>query len=56
MGVVVSLVMMGWLALSPLGVMGNLHKVGGSKGWRPDVNYTEWSAKERVNVGDWLRK
>ncbi|XP_027358846.1 lamin-like protein [Abrus precatorius] len=31
-----------------------LHRVGGSKGWRQDVNYTEWSAQEHVIVCDWL--
>jgi len=45
--------------LFPLGAMGGpvLHKVGGSKGWiNHDVNYTQWSAREHVFLGDWLRK
>ncbi|MED6107008.1 hypothetical protein PIB30_009856 [Stylosanthes scabra] len=39
-----------------IGVMGeDLHRVGGSKGWRPDVNYTDWFAHEKtIYVGDWL--
>ncbi|KAM7516748.1 hypothetical protein LguiA_006331 [Lonicera macranthoides] len=32
----------------------HLHKVGGTKGWTQNVNYTEWSLHERFYVGDWL--
>ncbi|KAL5725885.1 hypothetical protein ACHQM5_008974 [Ranunculus cassubicifolius] len=35
---------------------GALHVLGGTKyqGWKPDSNYTEWAAKERFVLGDWL--
>ncbi|KAK7266479.1 hypothetical protein RIF29_19123 [Crotalaria pallida] len=56
MRVVVVVMIMGWMALYPLLVMGSpiRHKVGGSKGWHPDVNYTDWSSQEKFCVGDWL--
>lgn len=46
------------IALYPMVVIGGptRHKVGGSKGWHQDVNYTEWAAQEHFYVGDWLRK
>ncbi|QHO17230.1 Lamin-like protein [Arachis hypogaea] len=44
------------VAVTAMVVMGeDLHRVGGSKGWRPDVNYSDWFAHEKtVYVGDWL--
>lgn len=53
--VVFVVIMMGWFSLV---VMGNpkLHKVGDSKGWNQNVNYTEWSSQQHVYVGDWLCK
>ncbi|MED6221243.1 hypothetical protein PIB30_052584 [Stylosanthes scabra] len=44
------------MAMAMIGVMGeDLHRVGGSKGWRPDVNYTDWFAHEKtIYVDDWL--
>lgn len=32
------------------------HAVGGSKGWAPNVNYTEWASHENFYEGDWLCK
>ncbi|CAL0299051.1 unnamed protein product [Lupinus luteus] len=51
-----AMVIVGLLALYPLMVMGGpiRHKVGGNKGWNPNVNYTEWSSQEHFFVGDWL--
>ncbi|AES74792.2 putative cupredoxin [Medicago truncatula] len=50
-------VVLGVLSLWPMVVMGGpkLHKVGGSKGWKENVNYTTWSSQEHVYVGDWLK-
>lgn len=48
-------VILGWLSLEVLGGPVR-HRVGGSKGWTQDVNYTEWSSHEHVFVGDWLCK
>ncbi|KAL1538744.1 lamin-like protein [Salvia divinorum] len=33
---------------------GDLIKVGGKSGWKPNVNYTHWAAHRRFHVGDWL--
>ena len=33
-----------------------LHKVGNSKGWNPNLNYTLWSSSHRFYLGDWLCK
>jgi len=51
-------VVLGVLSLWPMVVMGGpkLHKVGGSKGWSQNVNYTTWSSQEHVYAGDWLSK
>ncbi|OIV90230.1 hypothetical protein TanjilG_01426 [Lupinus angustifolius] len=53
---VMVMVIIGLLALYPLMVMADpiRHKVGGNKGWSPNVNYTEWSSHEHFLVGDWL--
>ncbi|XP_019157152.1 PREDICTED: lamin-like protein [Ipomoea nil] len=34
--------------------LGDRIKVGGNVGWTPNVNYTEWAAKQHFYVGDWL--
>ncbi|KAK2652101.1 hypothetical protein Ddye_011957 [Dipteronia dyeriana] len=31
-----------------------LHRVGGKRGWNPNINYTEWAASEHFYVNDWL--
>ncbi|KAE8678443.1 plastocyanin-like domain-containing family protein [Hibiscus syriacus] len=31
-----------------------LHRVGGKQGWYPNVNYSDWSGRERFYVDDWL--
>ncbi|KAK2419983.1 lamin protein [Trifolium repens] len=51
-----SVMVLGMLSLCPMVVMGKpvLHKVGGSKGWNENVNYTIWSSQEHVYVDDWL--
>ncbi|CAL5185930.1 unnamed protein product [Lathyrus oleraceus] len=53
---VILMVILGMLSLCPMVVMGNpkLHKVGGSKGWNEETNYTQWSSQQHVIVGDWL--
>lgn len=33
----------------------NLHRVGDKMGWAPNVNFSEWSSRERFFAGDWLR-
>ncbi|XP_057953431.1 early nodulin-like protein 20 [Malania oleifera] len=33
----------------------SLHRVGGQReGWKPNVNYTNWTTHETFYVGDWL--
>ncbi|XP_044468833.1 lamin-like protein [Mangifera indica] len=32
----------------------NLHRVGDKMGWAPNVNFSEWSSRERFFTGDWL--
>ncbi|KAH6791992.1 hypothetical protein C2S52_002469 [Perilla frutescens var. hirtella] len=34
--------------------VGDLIKVGGNAGWKPNVNYTHWAAHRHFYVGDWL--
>jgi hypothetical protein len=53
-----SVMVLGMLSLWPMVVMGKpvLHKVGGSKGWNQNVNYTIWSSQQHVYVDDWLSK
>jgi hypothetical protein len=53
-----SVMVLGMLSLWPMVVMGKpvLHKVGGSKGWNENVNYTIWSSQQHVYVDDWLSK
>lgn len=29
---------------------------GGKETWRPNVNFSEWSARQNIYVGDWLCK
>lgn len=31
-----------------------LHRVGGTKGWTQNINYTNWALHETFYVGDWL--
>ncbi|XP_078430287.1 early nodulin-like protein 17 [Wolffia australiana] len=38
----------------PTTVNADKFTVGGSKGWNPNVNYTEWAMDKRFHVGDWL--
>ncbi|KAE9590334.1 putative cupredoxin [Lupinus albus] len=49
------MMIIGWL---PLMVMGGpiKHKVGGSKGWYPEINFTHWSTHQHFYLGDWLCK
>lgn len=35
-------------------VSGEMLRVGGSQGWKTDVNYTEWSSQQHFYVGLWL--
>ncbi|KAG6588504.1 Lamin-like protein [Cucurbita argyrosperma subsp. argyrosperma] len=49
--VIMVIVAMAWATLA----MGEkLHKVGNSKGWNPNLNYTLWSSSHRFYLGDWL--
>lgn len=31
-----------------------LHRVGGTKDWTQNINYTNWALHETFYVGDWL--
>ncbi|GAV65723.1 Cu_bind_like domain-containing protein [Cephalotus follicularis] len=34
--------------------LGSLYRVGDIKGWSPNVNYTQWSSRQHIYVGDWI--
>ncbi|KAM7280316.1 hypothetical protein ACFE04_007450 [Oxalis oulophora] len=36
------------------GVQTDLHRVGDMQGWTQNVNYTEWSSRQHIPVGDWI--
>lgn len=52
--IVIMVIVVGFLATTAIVEGDQLHKVGGSKMWNQNVNYTEWSAHRRFYVGDWL--
>ncbi|KAB1211473.1 Lamin-like protein [Morella rubra] len=48
--VVALMIIMGWQTCA----VARLIRVGGSRGWQQNVNYTDWSRHESFYVGDWL--
>ncbi|KAE8655769.1 Early nodulin-like protein 17 [Hibiscus syriacus] len=42
------------MAVSISSSMATLHRVGGKQGWHPNVNYSDWSVRQRFYVHEWL--